>query len=50
MDKDETAGDGGQTGKREDDILLTGRDVPYFAVYNVHPWFWPKLSGQNLSF
>ena len=22
--------------------------LPYFAVYNVHPHFWPKLSGKNL--
>ena len=22
--------------------------IPYFAVYNAHPCFWPKLSGKKI--
>ena len=21
--------------------------IPHFAMYNVHPYFWPKLSGEK---
>ena len=28
-------------------IHLSGSLVPYFATYNAHPCFWPKLSGKK---
>ena len=33
------------------DVETTVTHLPYFAVYNSHPCFWPILSGKkNLSF